>query len=159
MYRAYRLPFGVSLALVLACLVSGCAKRIPVDEGTFEAQEKVVLTFTNDRSLQGRIDTAAHVEYVDQGAIYRATIQSVSDETIVLEDAVLERSANSVEEAAYRLADARIEIDETVPKIVLLRKEIEGVERVGFDGTRTLRNVTYWTLSSAILGLLLGERS
>lgn len=158
MYPVSRLLLGACSAFVLVC-IPGCAKRIPVEEGTFEAQEKVVLMFANDRVLRGRIDTASEVEYVDQGTVYRATVQSVSEETIVLENAILERSADSVEEAAARLADSRLEVEDAVPKIVLLRNEIEGVDRLGFDGPRTLRNVTYWSLSGVILSLLLGERS
>lgn len=160
MLRRSWLRAGVASSLILLSLLpAGCAKRVPVDEGTFEAQEKVVLTFTNDRSLHGRIDTASEVEYHDQGSVYRATIQSVSEETIVLENAILERSAGSVEEAALRLADARLEVTDPVPKIVLLRSEIEGVDRVRFDGPRTLRNISFWTFSGTILGLLLSERS
>ncbi|MCA9754308.1 MAG: hypothetical protein KDA27_00790 [Candidatus Eisenbacteria bacterium] len=159
MYRASWLRVGVSSALLLTLVLTGCAKRVPVEDGAFEAQEKVVLTLSNDRSLEGRIDTGSAVVYTDQGSVYHATIQSVNEKTITLEDAVLERTAGSVEEAALRLADARREVADTVPQITLIRDEIQGVERVGFDGPRTLRNVTYWTLTSTIVSLLLGERS
>lgn len=159
MYPRTWLFRGVGLVLMATLMTTGCAKRIPVDDGAFEAQENVVLLFSNDRSLHGKIDTDSNVRYVDAGSSYRAQISSVSETTIILEGVVLEKSAGSVEEAALRLGDSRMAVDDEIPEIVLLRSEVEGVERVGFDGPTTLRNVTFWGLSGVILGFLLGERS
>lgn len=159
MFLLSRGPIGVALLIALTFSMTGCAKRVESPDKAFEAQQKVVLTFSGNRTLQGRMEAASRVRYVDQGNVYRGRIRSVSEETIEVENLVLVESTGSVEQVAERLSDARVSIGENIPEVQLQRSEIERVELVRFDGGRTLRNLSFWSMSGAVLALLLSERS
>jgi len=150
---------GAAVLCGLCLCLSSCAKRVESPDGAFEAQQSVVISFQGDRSVQGKMDTGSNVLFTDAGTTYNARIQSLSEQNIILEELVLVQEAGSVQEVAYRLADARIEVDEAVPRMVLPRSDIERVDHLRFDGTKTLRNVTFWGFSGAVLAMLLGERS
>lgn len=149
----------VALLLSFAFSMIGCAKRVESPDKVFEAQQKVALTFTGNRVVQGRIEAGSRVRYQDQGNVYRGRVRTVSDETIELENLILVETSGSVEQAAARLADARVAIGEGIPEVQLQRSEIERVDLIRFDGGRTLRNLSFWSFSGVVLALLLGERS
>ncbi|MCA9727908.1 MAG: hypothetical protein KC729_09520 [Candidatus Eisenbacteria bacterium] len=159
MFLRIRGPVAAAVLVSFVVSLTGCAKRVEVPDGAFEAQQKVVLTFAGDREVQGRIDTASGVRYVDQGSVYRARVRSVSEDSIVLSDLVLVQSAGSVEEVSSRLSDSRVSVSDDQPEIRLDRTDIQRVDLLRFDGTRTLRNLSFWSFSGAVLTMLLGERS
>lgn len=153
-----------ALALAIAMLPGpwaiGCAKRVPAEGGTFEAQQEVVLTFSDDRIISGKMDQNSSVTYRDaEGNRYRARVRSLSEESIVLENLVLVASDHPIQEVTRRMADSRIVLDEPVPEVTLTRSEIQNVERIGFDAGRTFKNISFWAFSGAILALILNERS
>ena len=150
---------GTAVLCGLSLCLASCAKRVESPDGAFEVQQKVVISFQGDRSIEGKMDTGSKVVFSDAGTTYNARIQSLSEQNIILEELVLVQTAGSVEEVAYRLSDSRIEIDEAIPRMVLSRSDIERVDHVRFDGPNTLRNATFWTFSGAVLAMLLGERS
>ena len=159
MFLRVRGLIGAVLLASFAFSMTGCAKRVESPDKAFEAQQKVVLTFSGDRTLQGRMQTASRVRYTDQGNVYRGRIRSLSEATIELENLVLLQSTGSVEQVTERLSDARVSIGENLPEVQLQRSEIERVDLVRFDGGRTLRNLSFWSFSGVVLALLLGERS
>jgi hypothetical protein len=150
---------GTALSMGLSPALVGCAKRMPVETGTFEAQQNVVLTFSNDRSLSGKIDTGSRVRYVDRGTIYRAKVKSLSEDSIVLDDLILIRTKGSVEEVVSRLSDSQVILTDPLPDVSLSRSEIQKVELLVFDARSTFQTLSFWSLSGVVLGLLLGERS
>jgi hypothetical protein len=152
-------PGSRATLLGLAVLISGCAKRVPVPDGAFDSQQKVVLAFAGGKSVSGQIDTNARVRFEDQGKVYRARVRALSDSTIVLEHLVLVQEGDALDEVTARLADSRVSIGPVLPEVTLTRTDIQNVERMQFDGPRTLRNGTFWAFSAAVVAMLLGERS
>ena len=147
--------------LVLAVLVagaSGCTKRIPVESGQFDATQKVVLSFSNDRSLQGRIASGQKVEYRTGDAIYRARVNRVSPDTIGLTEILL-IDRGDYETVSRRLADSRLILSPPDSSVVLLRKELQKVELVRLDASRTARGLGFWSYGGALFLLFLVERS
>ncbi len=146
----------VILALSLAAV--GCTKRIPVESGEFDVSQKVVLTLTDGRTLEGRIGAGQRVEYRAEGAVYRGRVASLSTDSIELNELLL-IDREDYELVDRRLADAKLQVTDPVPPIVIARAEIDRVERVQMDGYRTARGIGFWAYGSAMFLLLLGERS
>jgi hypothetical protein len=116
MFLRSRGLIGAALLISFAFTMTGCAKRVESPDKAFEAQQKVVLTFSGNRTLQGRMEAGSRVRYIDQGNIHRGRVRSVSEETIELENLVLVESTGSVEQVAERLSDARVSIGEKHPR-------------------------------------------
>lgn len=159
MTRRKWMVVALAFSLGFGPWASGCSKRMPIEEGTFEAQEQVVLDFSGQRSVTGKIDQNSKVTYRDQGNQFSARIRTLSEETIVLENLILVQSSDPVQETTRRLADARVVLQDPLPNVVLSRSEIESVDRVQFDAPRTFKHISFWTMSAAVLALILGERS
>jgi hypothetical protein len=135
-----------------------CTKRIAVESGQFEATQNVLLILTNERSLKGRIGPGERVEYRDHDAVFRARVARVSADTIRLESILLlDRSGYDV--VSRRLADARLGIAPAEETVVIPRSDVQKVELVKFDASRTARGLGFWTYGSALFLMFLGDRS
>jgi hypothetical protein len=155
-FSARALAAGL-LALVLG--VSGCVKNVPLQDGNFEAQQKVLLTFKDGRTLRGMIAPGEHVEYREGGAVYRAQVAAVAPDSIQIENLVLQEREGSYDAVASRMADARVQITAPIQGKTLPRADVTKVELIQIDTVRTLRKAAFWTYGGAVLALLLGERS
>jgi hypothetical protein len=153
-----------SARALAACLLAaglataGCVKSVPL-QGDFEATQKVLLTFKDGRTLEGMIAPGERVEYREAGAIYRAQVASVAEDSIRIRNLVLQDREGSYGVVASRMADARVRIAPPLASKTLSRAEIEKVELIQVDAVRTLRKAAFWTYGGALLALLLGERS
>jgi hypothetical protein len=145
--------------LILAAGAMDCSKRVPVENGAFEAQQKVVLTFKDGRTIEGRIAPGNRVSYQDQGAIYQGRVASVDEDSIQVSDLVLIQRQKDLSAAVSRLADSRKRISDPQPPVTVARKDLEKVELLRFDAAKSVRKMPFWAYGSAILILLLGERS
>ena len=151
-----------TLALAgLGCLLlfpAACSKRVPLQSGAFEAQQKVILTMKDGRSLRGRIAPGQRVEYRQEGSIYRADVTAVTADSIRL-GRVLLLDDGRYEALGRRLADGQVVVAPPIPLLSISRGEIAKVELQMFDGSRTVRSLGAWVYGSSILVMLLGERS
>ncbi|MBD3162223.1 MAG: hypothetical protein GF346_07850 [Candidatus Eisenbacteria bacterium] len=153
-------PYPWLLAVVGALLVTGgCAKRVPSTDLTFEAHQKVVLTFRTGEELEGKISPGSSVELREPNMVWMANVGQVTDEQIELVDLVALKRKDGVELETSRLADARRVAGETAPDKTFLRTEIVGVDHVRIDIGETARQASFWTYGAVVLGLLVGERS
>ena len=153
-------PNAWLLAMVGALLVTGgCAKRVPSTDLTFEAHQKVVLTFRTGEELVGKISSGKAVELREPRTIWMATVAEVTDERIELVDLLPLKRRDGVEMEVARLADARREAGERAPAKTFLRSEIVGVDHVRFDAGETARQASFWTYGAVVLGFLVGEGS
>jgi hypothetical protein len=157
----------LSRALVRGALVvmsglllspAACSKRIPVESGAFEAQQTVVLTLRDGRSLRGRIAPGQRVEYRHDGAVFRAQVTAVTADSIRLGDVLL-LDNGQYDVVGRRLADGQIVVKPPLPSLCIARGEVAKVELQKFDGYRTARSLGAWVYGSTLLMLLLGERS
>jgi hypothetical protein len=137
----------------------GCAKRVPLEGGAFEAQQRVLVTLKDGRSLRGYIAPDQRVDYRDHGTLYRATVAEVSADDIRLEDLVQISSEGSFADVSARLADARTRLGAPLPPVTVSRSDIGTVELIRFDVYRALRNAAFWGYGGALFVLLLGQRS
>lgn len=153
-----RLVLGV-VVLLGAGWLGGCAKRIPLEGGAFEANQKVVLTMKDGRTLRGHIAPDERVEYRDQDKIYRGRVIEVTDEIIRVGDLVLVEGINSYDTTLRRMKDSRLRLAPAGEPITLSRDEVAKVEQVVLDTGRTLRKTVFWTYGGTLLVVLLGERS
>ncbi len=148
------------LLVVLSSLVIavGCAKRVESPDRTFEAQQKVVLTFRNGEEILGRVDVGKKVEFREPGTRWTARVGELTEEKIVLTDLVRIQESSGVRMVVDRAADSRMEIAESAPDKLLLRSDITRVDQVRTDAGRTLGVTSFWTFAAAVAVLLLGER-
>jgi hypothetical protein len=154
-----RACWAILLILIVPLLGSNaCTKRIAVDGAQFEATQNVRLSLTNGRSLQGRIGPGQRVEYRDRDAVYRARVAKVTADTIRLEGVLL-LDRGDYEVVSRRLADARMGAARSDEAVVIPRTQVEKVELVKFDASRTARGLTFWTYGSALFLKFLGDRS
>lgn len=152
-----RLLVGAGLVLLILG-AAGCSKRVPMADGQFEAQQNVVLTLKDGRTLRGKMDPGRTVVYDDGTAIYRAQVESVSEERIRLENLLLVEQKGSYQAVSHRMADARVSIGEPAEAVSLERSEVEQVEQIRFDTWRSVRQVAFWSYAGAMVALLLGEQ-
>jgi hypothetical protein len=154
----------LSRALALAglgCLLlfpAACSKRVPLGSSAFEAQQKVILTMKDGRSLRGRIAPGQRVEYRHDGSIYRADVAAVTADSIRLGHVLL-LDDGRYEALGRRLADGQVVVAPLLPSLSISRGEVAKVELQMFDGSRTARSLGTWVYGTALLLMLLGERS
>lgn len=148
---------GIGLCGLIAG-VFGCSKRVPLEDGVFQAQQKVLVTFDDGRTLEGRIAPGNTVTFTENRSVYRAKVSSVTESAIDLEELNLVDEADSYELVRARLADARRWIAPTEDQITLSRDNIESVDLLTFDPARFARVVTFWGYGAAVAILLIGER-
>lgn len=146
-------------AVILALGFHGCSKRVPLADGVFEAQQRIMLTLKDGRTIEGKIGPGQKVEYRDGDSVYRARVASVSAEVIQLDDLILLDQANSYSMVSQRLADAKTRITEPAAPVTVPRAEIEKVEELRFDTALSARRTSFWLYGGAIFVMLLGERS
>jgi hypothetical protein len=137
---------------------TACSKRVPLESGAFEAQQKVILTMKDGRSLRGRIAPGQRVEYRDAGSIYRADVTAVTADSIRLGQVLL-LDDGRYEALGRRLADGQVVVAPPLPSLSISRGEVAKVELQMFDGSRTARSLGAWVYGSTLLLMLLGERS
>jgi hypothetical protein len=138
---------------------AGCAKRVPLEGGKFEAQQNVLLTMADGSTVKGRIAPGQTVEYRHGGNVYESRVNSVTEDAIRLTDLNLIDRSGSYEPTAARLADARLKIGPPDEDVNLSRTEISKVELIRFDTGKAVRRTAFWTYGGAVLLALLGERS
>jgi hypothetical protein len=136
---------------------NACSKRVPL-ETPFEAQQKVILTMKDGRSLRGRIAPGQRVEYRQDGSTYRADVTAVTADSIRLGQILL-LDDGKYEALGRRLADGQVVVAPPLPSLSIPRGEVTKVELQMFDGSRTARSLGAWVYGSALLLMLLGERS
>lgn len=142
----------------LLLIPTACSKRIPVESGAFEAQQKVVLTLKDGGSLRGRIAPGQRVEYRRDGSVFRAQVTAVTPDSIRLGQVLL-LDEGRFEALGRRLADGQLEVSPPISSLSIARGEVAKVELQKFDGYRTARSLGVWVYGSTLLVLLLGERS
>jgi hypothetical protein len=136
---------------------TACTKRIPL-ERPYEAQDKVVLTLKDGRSLRGRIAPGQRVEYRQDQLLYRAQVTAVTPDSIRLGDILLVNDGN-YEALGHRLADGQVVVAPPLAAVAIARSQVAKVELQKFDGYRTARSFGVWAYGSTLLVLLLGDRS
>jgi hypothetical protein len=136
---------------------AACSKRIPLAQ-PFEAQQKVILTLRDGRSLRGRIAPGQRIEYRHDGSIFRADVMAVTPDSIRLGQVFLVDDGR-YEALGRRLADGQLLVAPTLPSLSIARGEVAKMELEVFDGYRTARSLGAWVYGSTLLMLLLGERS
>jgi hypothetical protein len=146
-------------SLVLVLLSQGCTKNVPLEDGKFEAQQRVVLTLKDGRTITGHIGPGQHVEYRESNSIYRARVATVGNESIQLDDIILLDQTDSYALVSRRLADARTLVTAAMPPVTVSRADIAKVDEVRFDGGNSIRKSSFWVYGGALVVLLLGERS
>ncbi len=149
---------GIGLCCLIA-VMSGCSKRVPLEDGVFQAQQKVLVTFDDGRTLEGRIAPGNTVTFTENRSVYRARVSTVTESAIELEEVNLVDEADSYELVRARLADARRWIVPAEGHITLSRENIESVDLLTFDPARFARVATFWGYGAAVAILLNGERS
>ena len=157
--RPNRRQCGGAVPVCLALALAGCAKQVPVPNGAFEAQQRVVLSLKSDRQVRGRMEKGAKVDYWEQGKLFRARVNSLSDSVIVLQDLMLVRTEGSRQEVEARQSDGRVLLGTPEPERRLSRSDVQKVEQLRFDPARSARSVGFWSIAGTVVVLLLGERS
>lgn len=149
------------LLVVLSSLVvaTGCAKRVQSPDMTFEAQQRVVLTFRGGEEIEGRLDVGRKVQLREPEVLWTARIKELTEEKIVLTDLVRIRESSNARMEIDRASDYRLRISEPAPDKLLLRSEITRVDQIRTDAGRTGRISTFVGFGAAVVALLLGERS
>ncbi len=136
---------------------ASCSKRIPLDK-PFEAQQKVVLTLKDGRTLRGRIAPGQRIEYRHDGSVFRADVTAVTPDSIRLGRVFLVDDGR-YSALSHRLADGQVEVADPIPMVTIARGEVAKTELQVFDGYRTARSLGAWVYGSTILMMLLGDRS
>jgi hypothetical protein len=140
-------------------LFAGCTKQVPTPSLSFETTQKVIVNFRGGEELEGKIAPGKRVELREPGYVWRARVGEVTEEKIVLKELTQIRATDSVANQAARLADARVSVAEPAPDKTLLRGDITRVRNVKFDAGRTAQQTSFWAFGTAIVALLVGERS
>ena len=149
----------VGALIALALIMGGCAKRVPLPNGNFEAPQHVVLTLKDGSTISGHIDPGARVEYRNGASIYRARVTDVTRDSLSLGEIVLVDRTDSYATVSTRLASARVVTEPPIPAVNVARTDISKVDLVKFDGGKTLRRTLFWAYTGALFVLLLGSRS
>jgi hypothetical protein len=150
----------LALLAVLFLLGSGgCTKRIPVEDGTFDAMNPFVITLADGSTIKGKIGLNETVEVTTGGKVYRGMIADISVDDIWVEDCRLIRSLESPEVEIARLSHARHHVDELPQEFIFNRADIERVEQVKLDALRMASRSVFWAVTGVVSTFLLSEKS
>ncbi len=157
-HAVLRAFLGVGV-LAPALFFGGCAKRVPLEGGKFEAQQKVVLTLKDGRTVSGRIAAGQQVSYRAGDAEYEAKVVSMTEDSIRLGGLLLINREGDYSQIASRLADSRVAIGPALPSVGFARTDVDKVDLIRFDTGRSVRSAGFWAYGGALLVMLFGERS
>jgi hypothetical protein len=139
-------------------MVAGCTTTAPVPQDQYSRQQRVVMTFKNGDSLRGRIDVGSEVQYASSASIYQAEVSAIDDEKIVLGGTRLLTEPGGAMERE-RMVSARVAVTDTLPQqVVLSKSDIQAIEEIRLDVSKTSLRVGFWGYAAVVLGLLLSER-
>ncbi len=151
--------FRGALFLLLALGVASCAKRVPLPDKNFEAQQKVVLTMKDGRTVSGRIAPGQRVEYRAGDSVYESQVETVTPDSIRLGSLVLIDQSGSYAPVTARMAKARLDISGPIPAVTLSRSDVDKVELLRFDTKRAIKSAGFWAYGGALLLLFFDEWS
>jgi hypothetical protein len=146
--------------LVISLIAAGCSALVPLGaDNNFQAQQNVVLTLKDGRTVRGHIDPGRAVEYRSGKSTYRARVANVTGDAIELDEVTLIDQADSYHIWSERLADARVQAEPVLAPVTLSRTDVSKVELISFAPAKTLRETVFWGFSGMMFVLLLGQRS
>jgi hypothetical protein len=156
MWRA--LGLWVGLVVVLGAS-TGCTKRAPLETGTLDPRQRVVITFADSTQIVGKVGLDERVDLHYQGHVYRGRIEDVTLDDIALRDCRLLRSMGDQEAQWSRVIDAHHELEGAPQEFSFRRADITRIEQIKLDSFRTASQSLFWMLAGAVYTFLLAERS
>lgn len=148
----------MAAALGTVLVVNGCAKLVPSTQDNFSAASKMVVTFRDGETLTGRIAEGEDVTYVTFGRVYRATIEEMNPNDILLADAYVQEEYDRFAIQRDRMERSNLHLRDGTTRIRIPRYKIVSVEEIGFDRMKTARGTVFWGFTSFVLSQILGAR-
>jgi len=150
---------GLGAAAVLGAAVGGCTQLTPASVADFGAEKTVLVTMRDGETLKGHIDLGEKVTYTSIGRVYRAEIESLSDNG----DMVLARPYLQEEYGEYalqreRMAESELEVPAEIDKIEIPAYKIEKVEEISFDRMKSARAAGFWGFTILVAASVLSAR-
>lgn len=143
-------------ALALACV--GCAKQTPSTVEDFSAASKHVVTLRDGETLTGRIAEGEDVTFVTFGRVYRARVEDVGANDIILSGAYVQEEYDRFEVQRDRMEDTELYLRDGTTRIRIPTYKIVDVQEINFDIRRTARSSLFWGFTTFVLSQILSAR-
>ena len=154
-----RFSVGLSWALILALAVGGCAKLTPASTADFGAEKTVLVTLRDGETLKGHIDVGRKVTFTTFGRVYRAEVESVSDNgDIVLVDPYIQEEYEKYQVQRERMEDATLRIRDETQRISIPAYKIVKVEEVSMDRMKSARAAGFWGFTVFVVARIMNTR-
>lgn len=154
-----RFSVGLSWALILALAVGGCTKLAPASTSDFGAEKTVLVTLRDGETLKGHIDVGENVIFTTFGRVYRAEVESVSDNgDIVLANAYIQEEYEKYWLQRERMEDATLRVRDDTQRISIPAYKIVKVEEVSMDRMKSARAAGFWGFTVFVVARIMNTR-
>jgi small nuclear ribonucleoprotein (snRNP)-like protein len=154
-----RFSVGLSWALVLVLSAGGCAKLTPASTADFGAEKSVLVTLRDGETIKGHIDVGENVIFTTFGRVYRAEVESVSDNgDIVLANAYIQEEYDKFWLQRERMEDATLRVTDDTQRISIPAYKVVKVEEVSMDRMKSARAAGFWGFTVFVVARIMNTR-
>ena len=149
-------PGAVALCLGAA---GGCSQLSPASVADFGAEKTVVVTLRDGETIKGHIDIGEQVTFTSIGRVYRAEVESLSDNgDLVLKNPYLQEEYGSFALQRERMKESVLEVPGGVERIEVPAYKILKVEEISLDRMRSARAAGFWGFTLFVAASVLSAR-
>jgi small nuclear ribonucleoprotein (snRNP)-like protein len=154
-----RFSAGLSWVLILALTAGGCSKLAPATTADFGAEKAVLVTLRDGETIKGHIDVGENVTFTTFGRVYRAEVESVSDNgDIVLSNAYIQEEYERYWLQRQRMENATLRVQDETQRISIPAYKIVKVEEVSMDRMKSARAAGFWGFTMFVVARIMNAR-
>lgn len=134
-------------------------KLTPASTADFGAEKSVLVTLRDGETIKGHIDVGENVIFTTFGRVYRAEVESVSDNgDIVLSNAYVQEEYEQYWLQRERMEDATLRVQDETQRISIPAYKIVKVEEVSMDRGRSAWAAGFWGFTIFVASMIMGTR-
>ena len=146
-------------AVALVCSALGCSSLSPASVDDFGAEKTLLVTLRDGQTIKGHIDEGETVVFTTFGRVYRADIESLSDNgDIVLINLYVQEEYEKVAVQRERMESSVLRIEGDTETISIPAYQIVQVEEISMDKGRSAWAAGFWGFTVFVASMIMSTR-
>jgi hypothetical protein len=146
-------------AVALVCIACGCTTLSPASVDDFGAEKTLLITLRDGQTIKGNIDEGETVIFTTFGRVYRADIESLSDNgDIVLVNLFIQEEYEKYAVQRERMESSKLRIEDDTQSISIPAYQIVQVEEIAMDKARSAWSAGFWGFTVFVAAMIMSTR-
>lgn len=147
------------LAAVALVCAAGCSTLSPASVDDFGAEKTLLVTLRDGQTVKGHIDEGESVVFTTFGRVYRAEIQSLSDNgDIVLTNLFIQEEYEKYSVQRQRMESSVLRIEGDTESVSIPAYQIVQVEEISMDKGRSSWSAGFWGFTAFVAAMIMSTR-